>query len=190
MLVLGHAGITLGAAAIAAGVVNRKTAAQTAKASWFDSLARYLDIRILMVGALLPDIIDKPVGQYIFRDTFGNGRIFSHTLLFLLILTAVGIILYRSRRHTWMLALAAGTFMHLVLDEMWGMPATLFWPFMGLDFGKAEISNYLSNIFQALFTDPKSYIPEIAGLAILLWFGITVIVRKKAGVFLRYGKMD
>lgn len=190
MLVLGHTGITLGAAALVAGAVNGRADVQTAKNSWFSSLSRFLDIRILIVGALLPDIIDKPVGQYIFRDTFSNGRIFSHTLLFFFILAAVGIVIYKSHLHTWMLALAAGTFMHLVLDEMWGMPATLFWPLMGVDFEKLEISNYISNIFQVLFTNPKIYVPEIVGLAILLWFGITVIVRKKVGAFVRYGKTD
>src|SRR4030043_727323 len=102
MLLFAHPGITLGAATLIADAVNRKP-------SWFASLSRYLDIRWLMVGSLLPDIIDKPVGQYFFRDTFNNGRIFSHTLLFFIVLTAIGFFLYKRHCHIWMLSLAAGT---------------------------------------------------------------------------------
>src|SRR4030043_267174 len=115
MLIFAHTGITLGAGSIIADTVNRRP-------SWFASLSHYLDIRWLLVGSLLPDIIDKPVGQYLFRDTFNNGRIFSHTLLFLIVISAVGFLLLKKYRYKWMLALAAGTFAHLVLDEMWQVP--------------------------------------------------------------------
>src|SRR3989304_5302191 len=132
MLLFGHVGITLGAAAIAAGIGARKTSAPPA--SWVIKLSFYLDIRFLLIGSLLPDIIDKPVGRYLFLGTYNNGRIFAHTLVFLLVLVAAGLILLKTRRSTWMLALAAGTFAHLALDEMWFSPVTLFWPVLGWQF--------------------------------------------------------
>lgn len=186
MLLFGHPGITLGVATVLAHAVNIRGR----KTSMFTSLSRYADIRLLLVGSLLPDIIDKPVGHYFFRDTFNNGRIFSHTLLFLILISAVGFYLYRRHRQVWMFTLAAGTFMHLVLDEMWITPATLFWPVLGFTFEKAEINNWLSNIFRELFSSPVVYIPEAIGLAILLWFGLVVVRRKKFRVFLRYGKVS
>lgn len=188
MLILAHTGITLGVATLIAGAVDKKQASPDTKTSWFTSLSRYVDIRILLVGSMLPDIIDKPVGQYFFRETFSNGRIFSHTLLFLIILTGIGFYLYKRHRQVWMLTLAAGTFFHLAMDGMWAAPATLFWPLLGLTFEKEELTNWLANILRALFSHAVVYIPELTGLAIWLWFGAALVARKKVGAFLKYGK--
>ena len=184
MLLFGHIGITLGASAVVAGGMNRSE-----KISWFVSLAKYLDIRFLLVGSLLPDIIDKPVGQYFFRDTFDNGRIFSHTLLFLIVIAALGFYIWKKQRRTWMLALAAGTFTHLLLDGLWETPSTLFWPLMGWTFPKIELEGWARGIWHALVSEPSVYIPEIIGLAIVSWFAVGVIRRKKGGVFIKYGKV-
>jgi inner membrane protein len=189
MLVLGHAGITLGAAALLAGAVKSGHPVQSRKVSWLISLGSYVDIRFLLVGSLLPDIIDKPVGQFLFRETFNNGRIFSHTLLFLILITAVGFYIYKRRRKIWLLTLAFGTFMHLVLDEMWCTPRTLFWPFLGFTFEKGEVTNWVLNIFQQLVSNPRIYIPELVGFLILLWFGLALLSRKKVGAFVRFGEV-
>lgn len=186
MLLFGHAGITLGAAAIMAGSVNR----HSEKKSWFASLSKYLDIRLLLVGSLLPDIIDKPVGQYFFRDTFDNGRIFSHTLLFLIVISAIGFFIFKKQCRTWLLALAGGTFTHLILDEMWRTPKTIFWPLLGFSFPKVELEGWASGIFHAMFFDPAVYIPEIIGLAVVLWFVFDAIRRKKVGAFIKYGRVS
>ena len=188
MLVLGHAGITLGAATLLAGAVQSRHSTQTEKVSWFAYLGSYIDIRLLLVGSLLPDIIDKPVGQFFFKETFNNGRTFSHTLLFLIIITTLGCYLYKHHRQIWLLTLAFGTLIHLVLDGMWYSPRTLFWPFLGLTFDKIDLTNWLSNIFQALMSNYAVYVPEAAGLAVLLWFGLALVVRKKIGIFIKYGK--
>ena len=191
MLVLSHAGITLGAAALLAGTMNNR------RSTWkvrllhpVSSLSRYVDIRFVIIGSLLPDIIDKPVGQYIFRETFASGRIFSHTLIFLVLISAAGFYLYKTRHRVWLLTLAGGTFVHLILDEMWLVPATLFWPFMGFTFPRIEYEVWLSNMFEGLISNPAVYVPEAIGLIILLWFGLSLVVRKKLTVFIKYGVTD
>jgi len=188
MLMFGHPGITLGVAALIAGAVNRESAGQAARTSWFSSISRYVDIRILLVGSMLPDIIDKPVGQFFFRETFSNGRIFSHTLLFFIVLSAIGFFLYRRYRQVWMFTLAGGTFFHLILDSMWLAPATLFWPAMGWEFEKEELTNWLWLIFQGTISQPGRAIAELIGLAVLVWFGLTLVFRNRVGVFLKSGK--
>ena len=190
MLVLGHAGITLGAAALLAGAVKSRHSSQTSEVSWFTHLSSYVDIRLLLIGSLIPDIIDKPVGQYFFRETFSHGRIFSHTLLFLILITATGFYLYKSRRKVWLLTLAAGTIMHLILDEMWQAPRTLFWPFLGTAFDRIDLTDWASNILQALFSNPEVYVPEAIGMVVLLWFGLSVVGRKRVGIFIKYGRAD
>ena len=177
MLLFGHTGITLGAAALVTGALNGRKE----KLSWFARLSKYFDIRLLMVGSMLPDIIDKPVGQYFFRETFQNGRIFSHTLLFLLVLTAVGLYLLKAHKQAWMMALAAGTATHLILDQMWKIPGTLFWPLMGLKFPMINLEGWGIGLWEAILHNPSIYIPETIGLAISIWFVIVVIIRKQAG---------
>ena len=189
MLLLAHTGITLGAATLLAGTVEFKKKSGNGILTWFASLSEYVDIRILIIGSLLPDLIDKPVGVFLFRDTFSNGRIFSHTLLFLVILTAAGYYLYRRLRKTWLLVLAFGTFMHLLLDSIWITPRTLFWPFLGFTFDKFNVEDWLSFWFWDLFVYPDLFIPELVGLAILLSFAFTLIYRKKVGAFLKCGKI-
>jgi len=190
MLLFGHIGITLGAAALAARPFKKPVYSEPAeKATWFLSLSRYLDIRLLIIGSMLPDIIDKPVGHYIFRETFSNGRIFSHTLLFLILLTAGGYFIYRRSKKSWMLILAAGTFAHLALDMMWQTPATFFWPLLGFHFPQYGIDNWANNIWESLISNPYLYISEAAGLAVIIWFSRWHIYRKKVHADVFRGKI-
>jgi len=212
MLAFGHTGITLGIAVLLAGLAttsrfsrNRKAGvdtlrspspqaaetnySETRKVSWVESVADHADLRLLLVGSLLPDIIDKPVGQLLFRETFSSGRIFSHTLIFLALITIVGLYLYRRRRQTWLLALSFGTFTHLVLDQMWHAPHTLLWPAYGLAFARADLTNWVPNMLHALLTDPQVYLPELAGAAILIWFAQSLVRRRRVFAFLKCGKV-
>jgi membrane-bound metal-dependent hydrolase YbcI (DUF457 family) len=157
--------------------------------SWVESLADHADLRLLLVGSLLPDIIDKPVGQFFFRETFSNGRIFSHTLAFLALISIIGLYFYRRSGRTWLLALSFGTFTHLVFDQMWRAPHTLLWPAYGLVFEKVDVTNWAPRMLHALLTDPQVYLPELAGAAILIWFAQSLVRRRRVFAFLKCGKV-
>lgn len=207
MLVFGHTGITLGTAALLAGVLGNSRLSKTTrneaiessphhsyvvpkrKASWLTYLGSHIDIRLLLIGSLLPDIIDKPVGQFFFRATFNNGRIFCHTLLFLILVTVAGIYLYRCYSKTWLLTFSFGTLTHLIFDQMWCAPRTLFWPILGLTFQRADISNWMPDIFQALLTNPVVYLPELVGAVILIWFAWLLLHRRNIYSFIKYGQV-
>ena len=187
MLLLGHVGITLGALGLLASAIERignniatdkeghssassdaEAATERAagsKGSWHASLT---DKKSLVLGALLPDIIDKPVGLVFFKNTFSNGRIFSHTLLFPAALAAFGALFYQRCGKTGGISLSLGAFAHLILDKMWRDPKTLFWPLTGLRFKREDTSHWLLNTLRALFTDPEVYKPEIIGGMMLL----------------------
>lgn len=213
MLVFGHTGITLGAAAVLAGIVNSSRLPEAAqnqatdspprssrpipalnnfprgKVSWFTSLGSYIDIRLLLIGSLLPDIIDKPIGQFFFKETFSNGRIFCHTLLFLIIITLTGLYLYRRRSTTWLLVLSFGTFTHLVCDLMWRSPRTLLWPIYGLAFERLDLIDWIPRMLHMLVTYPKVYVPELVGVVILIWFAVGLVRGRKAFAFVKYGQV-
>jgi len=211
MLIFGHLGITLGAAVLLNGALdkfrvlpsNQSQPAPDMKASppqerrplpsgkwsWFTSLGRRIDIRILLVGSLLPDIIDKPVGQFLLRDILDNGRIFCHTLVFLIILTLLGVYVYRKTRGNWLLVLSGGVLAHLTLDEMWHSPGTLFWPLYGWSFERlVDLTRWLQGIWYAMFTEPSVYIPELIGIAVLVQFTIALLALGKFRSFAATGR--
>ncbi len=193
MLILGHVGITLGAAVLLNRALvkhHRLPAIGRNPKSWLTALGNRIDIRILLIGSLLPDFIDKPVGQLLLRDTLNSGRIFCHTLLFVIVLTLAGVCLYQARRKTWLLVLSGGSFAHLVFDEMWLRPRTLFWPIFGLAFERVgDLTYWLRGVWYALLTEPAVYVPELAGTMILIWFTLALLRRRRVYSFLKNGQV-
>ncbi len=213
MLVLGHTGITLGIAVLAGSafssryspaskrdrerhqpgqsteVSSSRTIPATQRLSRLTFLASKIDIRILLIGSLLSDIIDKPIGHFIFRETFSNGRIISHTLLFLILITLAGLYLYKSRARTGLLVLSFGTLTHLIFDQMWHAPRTLFWPIYGFAFDRGDITDWIPNMLAGLISNPQVYVPELVGAAVLLWFAVVLVRNRKVFYFLKWGRL-
>jgi len=126
-----------------------------------------MDLRFLAFGAILPDLIDTPVGLA-FWSKFGSVRLAAHSLLFAaIVLGAVMVVTRRGdTRKRWM-ALAIGVLLHLVLDGMWRLPETLWWPFLGWTFASTPFATagaYLT----WLFTDLRTWGFEALGLVYLL----------------------
>jgi len=217
MLLFGHTGITLGAWVLLNGAVTKSNSLRIRQhrtveglgpltktfsdqnrdsyggASWhtsLTSLGNCIDIRLLLVGSLLPDIIDKPIGRFFFQDTISNGRIIGHTIFFLILITLAGIYLYKSRVKTSLLVVSFGTFTHLIFDQMWNAPRTLFWPIYGFTFDRGDITDWIPNILKALLTNPEVYVPEILGAIILGWFALALVRKRKAFYFLKYGQVQ
>ena len=127
MLLFGHLGITLGAFIGIGRLIPR--------------LKSLIDLRYLAIGALLPDLIDKPIGKVIFASTFANGFIIGHTLLFSCLLVLAGIYLYQKRRDIRVFTLASGCFFHILKDQVWRQPQTFLWPLLGWSFPRDSIDN-------------------------------------------------
>jgi len=206
-LLFAHTGITLGAGVLIASLTARyfaRRAARPQKCSLAsrdsdrqesnspiprESLLNHVDLRFLFVGSLLPDIIDKPIGHFFFRETFSNGRIFSHSLFFLVIISLIGYYVYKRYTKTWLLAISFGIFMHLILDQMWFNLHTLLWPILGFVFEKGDITDWLPSLILSLQTDPLVYVPELIGLLILVWFTVSLVHRRRFLDFLRFGRV-
>ena len=82
-----------------------------------------IDYRLIVAGALLPDVVDGPLG----------GPRVLHTLAFSVALLAVVMLGTRHRRRLRrrLLALPIGTFVHLLLDGMWADTRVFWWPIYG-----------------------------------------------------------
>jgi inner membrane protein len=217
MFVFGHMGITLAGALVLDAVLSRRhgagvpTAVQpvpapqktrpptpsvTAPSARLRSLAERMDTRVLFVGAILQDVIDKPIGRLLFRETFDNGRIFAHTLLFLMVVTAIGLYMYRKKSSLTGLVLSFAVLIHLFLDAMWFRPRTLFWPLLGLSFGEYPTDLYswsgIQAVMEKVVANPVMALmalPELFGALVLIWFVWQLAKTRRLHVFLRYGRV-
>ena len=160
MLLFGHIGVTLGVF-IVLGIL-------------YPQLKTIIDLKYLAIGALLPDLIDKPIGMVIFSYILANGRIIGHTLLFSISILIIGLYFYDKRMDIRIFSIASGTFFHLMEDQMWGDPRTLFWPLFGWSFPKDSIDRSGLEYLLALFNESfhpqfsESYIPEILGIGVVV----------------------
>jgi hypothetical protein len=150
-----------------------------------------MSLAFLALGSMLPDIIDKPLGLMVFGSP-SMGRTFAHTLLFLMLLSAL--CLYS--RDIWLFSLTWGVLIHFSLDFMWDSPQILLWPLLGpfLNAPLLDTLSYLEMLLSGL-KNPGILIPEIAGLAYFMFLGYTKRrqasswidhhIREKAGCFLQ-----
>jgi hypothetical protein len=208
MLLLGHIGITMGIAWCSQAALNRRDRAMepsemagqprisypadAAADCWGRHERRKvmsLDYRLVLLGSMLPDLIDKPLGIYLFGDVFGSGRIFAHTALFSLALIVAGVLLYRRRGGLALLTLGYGTFIHLLLDSMWGAPSTLFWPLHGWAFTQYDNSHWLSRMLFVSTHHVPTYAAEAVGAAIIVAFLISTIGGKRIRQWVKTGTL-
>lgn len=122
-------------------------------------------VPLVALGAILPDIIDKPLGHIVLRETLDYGRIYGHTLLFLGVIVVLGLAYRRTRPGPLLLGLALGVASHLVLDSMWADPTTLLWPMMG-DFVPQHHPDYFGNAFWVEMSSPLEWLSGLALVAI------------------------
>ncbi|MFQ5872920.1 MAG: metal-dependent hydrolase [Dehalococcoidia bacterium] len=187
MYVLSHTGITLGIAWAGARFLGwEKGALSHASASGYASI----DYRLVLVGALLPDLIDKPLGMWALADLLSNGRVFAHTLLFNLVLVVIGVMLLLWKGKTGWLTLGLSSGGHLVLDQMWQSPVTLLWPVYGYVFPRHDLGGYPWKFAESLVTSPQVYLWEVLGAVILLLFTVHLVRQGALWSFLREGKVE
>lgn len=179
MILFGHLGLTLAAARSLKGISGPGLKGFLQKA----------DYRILLLGSLLPDLTDKPAA-FLFKNIFmGASRLYGHTLLFSILLLFIGTYLWKSHKAAGGLVLALGAAFHQLLDGMWNIPATMLWPFWGWSFPAVERGDYLQHLIYKLTTDPLTYVPEAAGLAIMVYFTVLLARNKQLSRFILTGKV-
>lgn len=143
----------------------------------YRQLGKRTVVPVAILGAILPDLIDKPLGHLLLQSTLDSGRIYAHTLLFLGLVTAAGVMAWRFKRTSIVLVLAAGIGSHLVLDTMWDNPVTLLWPFLG-PFEHYHYTEYFESMFVTEVTSPLEWLFGSSFLLVL-----TALYRDKLGTW-------
>lgn len=131
-----------------------------------------MDLRWVLAGSILPDVIDKPIGSILFNDTFHTHRLFAHSVLFPI--AGLLIVILTTSRGTalrkGLIALVIGSLIHLVLDAAWADPEAFWWPLFGFDFPHVADSAFV-DLLRSMLTNPWVWAGEAVGIAYLvgLW---------------------
>lgn len=152
---------------------------------------RRIDYRVVLLGAILPDLIDKPIGRILFVDTFQTSRLFGHTLLLVtVVLLSIQLVLRGKTARRWFI-LPIASLIHLALDGMWNLPVTLFWPLFGTRFPPEPNADYWLDVFLRPFEDPLTLGGELVGLALLYYLYRAFCLQNPANrrQFVRTGKL-
>lgn len=125
---------------------------------------RRMLLPVCMIGSLLPDIIDKPIG-YLILPELGDGRLIAHSLIGLLI---IGFLVFCLSRHFLSaIACAIGIASHQVLDTMWRIPVNWFFPFLG-PFPAVPNPDYFGSGLMRELSTPSEW-AFFAAVIIILW---------------------
>jgi inner membrane protein len=131
--------------------------------------ARRIDYRVVLLGAIISDVVDKPIGRIFFRDHFESGRLFGHTLLVAtVLLLAIQLTLRGATARRWFI-LPICMLIHQVLDAMWDSPIAWFWPLFGTSFPPDPKDSYWWEVFTRPLDHPWVLVQEAVGLALLIY---------------------
>ena len=113
-----------------------------------------IDYRLVMGGAILPDLVDAVAG----------GARVLHTLVAASAVLVAVMIFTRRRRaaRRRLLAVPIGMLCHLLLDGVWTDGHLFWWPAMGSDFGGRELPSLERPVALVILM-------EVTGIAALVW---------------------
>ncbi|HSF20272.1 MAG TPA: hypothetical protein VLK65_32460 [Vicinamibacteria bacterium] len=118
-----------------------------------------VDLRWVVALTLLADVVDKPLGLVVFRETINNGRVWFHSIAVNLALSVV--ILLWKKRPVYALAL----WMHQLCDRMWMRPWVALWPFTGaFGYRDLDLEDWVESVL-----NPYNIATEIIGLAVVAY---------------------
>ncbi|PKL70592.1 MAG: hypothetical protein CVV30_04370 [Methanomicrobiales archaeon HGW-Methanomicrobiales-1] len=138
------------------------------------------------VGAVLPDLIDKPIGYLLFPTTIGYGRIYSHTLLVAMLVLACGLVIWKLKKDPGVMGVGVGILSHQILDQMWLQPPNWYYPLLGNFKGVGNSDYFFFMLSQELKNPFELVLAVILGSGVLLFFyrqDITGIVNQNRPVF-------
>ena len=132
-----------------------------------------IDMRMVVIGALLPDILDAGLGGVAHSVTFSSGA-----LLVVMIATHG-----RRRARRLLVMVVVGMFLHLVFDGAVANSRTFWWPFTGIASPHARLPS-IDRGFSSLVLELVG-----AGLCGWLWIRFGLGDRARRHELLHHGKI-
>ena len=133
-----------------------------------------VDVRFLLFGAVLPDLVDLPIGTLILADRYSTGALWMHSLTAAAIYMAIVLVATRRgrRRRAWM-ALGIGWLFHLLIDGMWVSQEVFLWPFFGWEIPSGG-APFWPLAWERALSDPWRWMKELIGVIYLVWLWLAV----------------
>lgn len=126
-----------------------------------------IDYRWILIGAVVPDLIDGLADPFLYDG--GTGRGAAHSVLAVVVVAVAVLVLTTGQRRLSMFGLAVGWLLHLVADGMWQAPETFLWPAFGPTFSDGPAEPYSWDLFIRPFDHLGTWGGEVAGLIALLY---------------------
>jgi inner membrane protein len=148
---------------------------------------RRIDYRFVLLGAILPDLVDGVLGVFVFDGP--AGRWIAHSLLTVIVIAVAIILGLRGERRLAVFGIAVGWLLHLVADGMWEAPETFLWPAFGTDFADSPTEPYSWDVLLRPWEHLGTWGGEVVGVAILAWFWVAFEMKRdgRFQLFLRDG---
>jgi membrane-bound metal-dependent hydrolase YbcI (DUF457 family) len=123
-----------------------------------------------IAGAVLPDLIDKPLGHILWHSTVDDGRLLFHGLFVLILLTAVAALLWRCGypQAAW---ITAGVFTHQIADAMWTTPVVWYYPLLGPYPFNPHPDYFWSALTHEFGTASEWLFVAVLVIAFISWYG-------------------
>lgn len=131
---------------------------------------RRVDYRFILLGAVLPDLVDGLLGLFLFEGP--SGRWAAHSILAVVVVSVAIILGLKGERRLSLFGIGVGWLIHLVADGMWEAPETFFWPAFGNTFSATPAEPYSWDVLVNPLSHLGTWGAEALGLAILIWFWI------------------
>jgi len=149
---------------------------------------RRIDFRLVMLGAVAPDFVDRALDGIWFHSGVGSPRLVGHALVAPVLLALVIMTVLRGATARRYFVIPVGWLLHLALDGTWSHPITFFWPLFVRKFPPLPHPSWLTTILHPA-AHPGLFAKEIAGMALLVYLGAAYGLgrRKNLAVFLRTG---
>jgi hypothetical protein len=195
VLLFGHTGIALGIVKTYENLTQRFCSSE-------DEVK--IDYRYVLIGAMLPDFIDKPLVMILSSVPVHSARSIAHSITFALFLLVLSVIFLKSFKSTKFLVLTVCCYIHLALDKIWLYPKVFLWPLHLLKSKNQSITTVSKGVIDkienayisvkeinwfSVYAKPEIYISEVIGLIFIVYYFIKLMKKSKLKTFLVKGEL-
>lgn len=194
MLIFGHIGLTTGIIKLCENTINNKRNAKN---------NNFIDYRMVVVGSILPDIIDKPIVEIVYGLQNHEGHFIAHSFIFSTLLIMLGIVIFRKRKNKSILLLGICSLIHQIFDKIMLLPNIFFLPKVNsVHFAILDRLEFLHIIMKPIyrvfpylrgiimyFEKPYVFISEMMGFIIIVYFAYKLYKNKEYESFLKCGRL-
>ncbi|RPI36269.1 MAG: hypothetical protein EHM53_12660, partial [Methanoregulaceae archaeon] len=148
-------------------------------------------VPVCIAGSLFPDLLDKPL-MLLIPGIVGSTRTIGHTLLLASAILLAALILWYRSRSVPGIAFAGTVLLHQLLDMLWTLPVTWFFPLRGM-FPMVPASGGFLQFLWLELTNLSEWVFALASCILLLsgyagiFYGRPSLLSGRTTGILRYG---